>query len=80
VFLGIWGARNALRNEGARIVWLSYVSLAVVGIGSAAFHTSLKYEGQLGSGPTDLFIMSHTDLYLNSGPNIHALCHGNNPL
>jgi dihydroceramidase len=47
VYLGIKGIANTKRNGEDKVILLSYVLLAFVGVGSAAYHTNIKYWAQI---------------------------------
>ncbi|SPQ19336.1 c804d4db-4c73-4ac4-840f-b0914149d89c [Thermothielavioides terrestris] len=47
MYLGLKGLRNVLAYSHSRVFILVYLGYLVVGLGSMAFHTTLKYEMQL---------------------------------
>ncbi|KAL2132571.1 hypothetical protein VTI74DRAFT_3626 [Chaetomium olivicolor] len=47
MWLGFKGLRNVLAHSHSRIFIIVYLGYMVVGLGSMAFHTTLKYEMQL---------------------------------
>lgn len=47
IYLGVMGIRDCLRYGAAKIYILSYLGYIVVGLGSMAFHATLKYSMQL---------------------------------
>lgn len=65
IYLGIMGVRDCLRYGAARIYILTYLGYIVVGLGSMAFHATLKCT-QLRPPPPPRFRMLDTcaDRYL----------------
>ncbi|KAF7548030.1 hypothetical protein G7046_g8819 [Stylonectria norvegica] len=47
VWLGIKGIRNCIQHQHAAIFLIAYVGYIVVGLGSTAFHATMKYPMQL---------------------------------
>ncbi|KAK4039792.1 ceramidase-domain-containing protein [Parachaetomium inaequale] len=47
MWLGVRGLRNVLSHAHSRVFILAFLGYIVVGLGSMAFHTTLKYEMQL---------------------------------
>ncbi|KAE9367767.1 hypothetical protein N431DRAFT_416611 [Stipitochalara longipes BDJ] len=51
VYLGIKGILNTKRNSNDSVIVLSHALLAFVGVGSATYHTNVKYWAQIGTLP-----------------------------
>ncbi|KDE08236.1 hypothetical protein, variant [Microbotryum lychnidis-dioicae p1A1 Lamole] len=48
IFAGFYGVYKALQHRLPKRILLSYLSLSIIGLGSAMFHTTLQYAWQLG--------------------------------
>ncbi|SCV68853.1 BQ2448_974 [Microbotryum intermedium] len=48
IFIGLFGVYKALQQRLPKRILLSYLSLSIIGIGSAMFHATLQYSWQLG--------------------------------
>ncbi|KAI9817371.1 MAG: hypothetical protein M1832_004678 [Thelocarpon impressellum] len=46
LYLAFYGLRNATRNNQHGVISVSYAALALVGVGSVVFHSTLKYTTQ----------------------------------
>jgi hypothetical protein len=64
VYLGIKGIVNTKRNGNDSAIVLSYALLAFVGVGSATYHTSIKYWAQIGTQPTSSTVILDLNLGL----------------
>jgi dihydroceramidase len=49
VYLGVKGILNTKRNGNDSVIVLGYALLAFVGVGSATYHTNIKYWAQIGT-------------------------------
>ena len=66
VYLGMRGMINTRRHGKDKVIILSYALLGGVGIGSAAYHTSIKYNAQI-SAPASSLEFYSLNLTLHSG-------------
>jgi dihydroceramidase len=48
VYLGIRGIMNSRHSGNDSVIVLCYALLIFLGVGSAAYHTNIKYETQMG--------------------------------
>jgi dihydroceramidase len=63
VYLGVKGIANTKRNGNDGVIVLGYALLAFVGVGSATYHTNIKYWAQIGTN--SLLPQKKSDLILD---------------